>query len=142
MGLSALQAVGSGFDGIFSRRPLSEEQKARIISLLEFFQLHLSGASIRDIANRPFAYYTPPQQALLLFLRAIVARPPLVILDEPCQGMDEAIWARCRELLRLEWAQNPSQAVIVVTHYEEEVPWGKGGKVMRLVDGVGEVAER
>jgi ABC-type molybdenum transport system ATPase subunit/photorepair protein PhrA len=67
-----------------------------------------------------------------------VGRPGLVILDEPSQGVDEAMWARCVELLRKEWAERPEMCTVVVSHYEDEVPWGKGeGKVMRLVDGKG-----
>jgi ABC-type molybdenum transport system ATPase subunit/photorepair protein PhrA len=128
MGLSALAAVGSGFEGVFSRRQLSTEQKERVLSMLEFFQDQLStgrsgsnGSTKRDLALRLFAHYTPPQQALLLFLRAMVARCPLVILDEPAQGMDEAIWQRCCEFLEKEWKENPDQAVVVVSHYEDEV---------------------
>lgn len=128
MGLSALAAVGSGFEGVFSRRQLSSEQKKRVLSMLEFFYDQLStgrsgsnGSTTRDLALRLFAHYTPPQQALLLFLRSMVARCPLVILDEPAQGMDEAIWQRCCEFLEKEWKENPEQAVIVVSHYEDEV---------------------
>jgi ABC-type molybdenum transport system ATPase subunit/photorepair protein PhrA len=168
MGLSAAQAVGSGFEGVFSRRGLHEEQKMRVLDLLRFVRDHLAPArqtahpapspapsspatpaegsttatgadtELRAIANRPFAHFTPPQQALLLFLRALVGRPGLVILDEPSQGVDEAMWARCVELLRKEWAERPEMCTVVVSHYEDEVPWGKGeGKVMRLVDGKG-----
>lgn len=131
MGLSALAAIGTGFEGVFSRRELSQSQKDRIVKLLEYFKDLLAsgrtGASageevtIRDLANRLFAHYTPPQQALLLFLRAIVARCPLVVLDEPAQGMDEVIWRRCCELLEQEWREFPEQAVVVVSHYEDEV---------------------
>jgi ABC-type molybdenum transport system ATPase subunit/photorepair protein PhrA len=159
MGLSALAAIGSGFEGVFSRRELSQPQKERILSMLEYFQDLLAtgrggsnGPTTRDLALRLFAHYTPPQQALLLFLRAMVARCPLVILDEPAQGMDEAIWQRCCEFLEMEWNDNPEQAVIVVSHYEDEVstlfstwpradvqvPWSRSrGKVYRLIEGVG-----
>jgi ABC-type molybdenum transport system ATPase subunit/photorepair protein PhrA len=96
--------------------------------MLEYFQDLLAtgrggsnGTTTRDLALRLFAHYTPPQQALLLFLRAMVARCPLVILDEPAQGMDEAIWQRCCEFLEMEWNENPEQAVIMVSHYEDEV---------------------
>jgi ABC-type molybdenum transport system ATPase subunit/photorepair protein PhrA len=129
MGLSALAAVGSGFEGVFSRRELSSHQKERILGMLEYFKDLLatgrsgsgSGATTRDLALRLFAQYTPPQQALLLFLRAMVARCPLVILDEPAQGMDEVIWQRCCEFLEKEWKEYPDQAVVVVSHYEDEV---------------------
>jgi ABC-type molybdenum transport system ATPase subunit/photorepair protein PhrA len=128
MGLSALEAVGSGLEGVFSRRNFSSSQKERILSLLDYFVPHLvttrsgqASPEVKDIARREFAHFTPPQQALLLFLRAIVNRPPLLILDEPSQGMDEAIWARCRELLNKEWRESPEQAVVAVSHYEDEV---------------------
>ncbi|CAD6577152.1 MAG: hypothetical protein TREMPRED_001871 [Tremellales sp. Tagirdzhanova-0007] len=145
MGMSAMETVGSGFAGVFSRRDLSPSQKGRVMSLLDFFSSQLAttrpgqsqSTQMMDIAKRLFAHFTPPQQALLLFLRAIVGRPPLLILDEPSQGMDEAIWTRCRALLDVEWRETPEQAVVVVCHYEDEVPWRRNrGKVMKLLGGV------
>lgn len=168
MGLSAAQAVGSGFEGVFSRRGLDTAQKERVLCLLGFVRDHLATArssagsaafsdstststsnaagsndaeaQLKAIANRPFAHFTPPQQALLLFLRALVGKPGLVILDEPSQGVDEAMWTRCVELLRQEWAERPEMCTVVVSHYKDEVPWSKGeGRVMRLVDGKGSI---
>lgn len=132
MGLSALEAVGSGFEGIFSRRNLTSEQKERVKYLLGQFKdllkpSSLSGkpspdVTVLEIANRNFAHFTPPQQGLLLFLRAIVRKPKLLILDEPSQGMDEVIWERCKGLLEKEWEdEGKGMAVIVVSHYEDEV---------------------
>lgn len=128
MGLSAFHAIGTGFDGVFSHRNMTPDQKSRILELVEYFAPLLTTSQSGDnngdvisIAKRNFAYFTPPQQALLLFLRAIVSRPPLLILDEPSQGMDEVIWDKCKALLRREWAENPQQAVIVVSHYDDEV---------------------
>ena len=145
MGLTAMETIGSGFEGVFSRRNLNPDQRDRVDHLLEHFTALLTSSQIRrdsddsgvnGIARRLFAHSTPPQQALLLFLRAIVGRPPLLILDEPSQGMDEIIWSKCRELLEKEWRENPQQAVIVVSHYDDEVPWSKRrGKVIQLVDG-------
>lgn len=146
MGLTAAQAVGTGFEGVFSRRPLNAEQRQRVMQLLDFCKDYLiparrSGSgpmTIEDIGRTNFASFTPSQQALLLFLRALVGRPPLVILDEPSQGVDESMWARCVELLEKEWKERPEMSTVVVTHYEDEVPWNKGqGRVMRLNDGRG-----
>lgn len=150
MGLTAAQVIATGYEGVFSRRPINEEQKKRIISLLEFFKPQLAttrtgekaNMTARELGNRNFAHYTPPQQALLIFLRAIVSRPPLLVLDEPTQGVDETIWGRCFELLKQEWEEmekeGKEQAVVVVSHYDDEVPW-KHGKVLKLVDGVASV---
>jgi len=132
MSLTAYQAIGTGFEGVFSRRSVTPEQKERILSLIDYFLPLLAparpgvgsaklGGDVIAVAKRDFAHFTPPQQALLLFLRAIVSRPPLLILDEPSQGMDEVIWDKCKELLKKEWAEKPEQAVIVVSHYDDEV---------------------
>lgn len=143
MGLTASEAIGTGYEGIFSRRNLTAEQKERVHQLLDPFVPLLrtnSGQSREEISRRPFAHFTPPQQVLLLFLRALVGKPPLLILDEPSQGMDEAIWTKCCQVLHEEWQRYPDQAVIVVSHYDDEVPWKKGrGKVLRLNDGHAQV---
>lgn len=136
MGLSASGSIGSGFQGVFSRRPLTADQTRRVLDLLEPFVDVLQSArpsrrhgqatrkdTAEEMAQRLFAHFTPSQQALLLFLRAIVAGPPLVILDEPSQGMDEVMWARCGQLLEKEWEIFPGQAVVVVSHYEDEVSY-------------------
>lgn len=64
------------------------------------------------------------------------------MLDEPTQGVDEKVWARCVKLLESEWeamrAEGKEQAVIAVSHYEDEMPW-KNGKVLRLTEGRAEV---
>lgn len=127
-----MDTIGSGYEGVFSRRNLTSPQKERVMNLLNYFRPFLttgrnvqrsSGAEVTvdDLAKRQFSHYTPQQQALLLFCRALVAKAPLVILDEPSQGVDEAIWARCCELLEQEKRENPKQAVVVVTHYADEV---------------------
>ncbi|KAJ9109558.1 hypothetical protein QFC20_003304 [Naganishia adeliensis] len=149
MGLSAGEVVGTGYEGVFARRRMSDDQRARIMRLLDPFKDLLavkqrngaaaSDTTVEKIYNTEFSHFPPSQQALLLFLRAIVVRPPLLILDEASQGMDEESWARCRTLLEAEWAEmrgNEPQAVVVVSHWEEEVPWESGqGQVLRLHEG-------
>jgi ABC-type molybdenum transport system ATPase subunit/photorepair protein PhrA len=155
MGLSAGEAIATGWEGVFSRRNVDLKKQERALRLLEPFQdLLISSVrqrpgadnsdrpdqAIRDIYNTDFGHFSPNHQALILFLRAIVARPKLLVLDEASQGMDEATWARCRKLLEQEWAEiakeGGDQAVICVSHWEEEVPWEKGeGDVLRLHDG-------
>lgn len=160
MGLSAGEAVGTGYEGVFSRRRMTDEQRTRIQSLLEPFadlldskrtarSVNTSGristkSTLDLIYDTDFSHFPPNQQALLLFLRAIISRPSLLILDEASQGMDEETWARCRVLLEQEWAEiardakaaGDEQAVVVVSHWEEEVPWEAGqGRVLRLHEG-------
>jgi ABC-type multidrug transport system ATPase subunit len=167
MGLSAGEVIGTGYEGVFARRKMTTEQRGRIMQLLEPFKDLLAVRSRTKTAEEnvdteriyetDFSHFPPSQQALLLFLRAIVARPALLILDEASQGMDEESWARCRALLEKEWEEitqgQGEQAVVVVSHWEEEaslcvlglvrmltallqVPWEAGqGQVLRLHDG-------
>ena len=71
----------------------------------------------------PFSDLSLCQQRLLLFLRAIVKRPDLVILDEAFSGVEETIREHCLRLLEpgMGWLSE-QQALVVVSHVEEEVP--------------------
>jgi len=77
----------------------------------------------------PFAELSPSQQCLALFLRAVVKKPDLLILDEAFVGMEDSVRERC-----LRWMDpleqggrgglEERQALVVVSHVEEEVPRG------------------
>ncbi|MDQ3393124.1 MAG: ATP-binding cassette domain-containing protein [Bacteroidota bacterium] len=60
-------------------------------------------------------------QRLCLLARAIVKNPPLLLLDEPCQGLNEQEKEFIKKLINkiCEW-QNT--ALVYVTHYPEEIP--------------------
>lgn len=162
-GLSAADALASGYEGVFVRLDVSADKEKRIKALLGEFEDVLGaslpageGPTIDRIARQPFRRFPAGQQSLLLFLRALVARPRLLVLDEPSQSIDEQTWTRCIQLLEREWQEmleeeqagtrrrEDRQAVICVSHWREEVPWqcdadehGRvEGKEIRLDDGV------
>ncbi len=155
MGLSAGEAIATGWEGVFSRRNVDKDKQERALRLLKPFEDLLTTSvrrqstggvakppaqGLRNIYDTDFGHFSPNHQALILFLRAIVSRPKLLVLDEASQGMDEQTWARCRKLLDQEWEEiereGGEQAVICVSHWEEEVPWDKGaGDVLRLHEG-------
>ena len=56
----------------------------------------------------------------MLLARALVKRPPLVILDEPFQGFDADATARCRAWLDTELSAD--QTLLFVTHELSELP--------------------
>ena len=82
---------------------------------------------------------TPGEQSIVLLMRALVGRPPLVLLDEVWSGMDEgmvkAVW---RYLADGGGGLLPTQACVVISHWEDEVPWTKADGVRRMLlkDGV------
>ena len=77
----------------------------------------------RGLAMRRFDKMSTGEQRAVLLLRALIKSPELLILDEPCQGMDGAY----SELIR-HWAgwltQQPGLQLIYVTHHAEELPDG------------------
>ncbi|HUZ59061.1 MAG TPA: ATP-binding cassette domain-containing protein [Hanamia sp.] len=81
--ISCFQAIGSGyFDTIGLFRKLSKEQHNTILQWLDF--LHLS-----DMSTKPLHSISSGFQRMILLARALVKNPPLLILDEPCHGLDQ-----------------------------------------------------
>ncbi|PPQ96386.1 hypothetical protein CVT26_004988 [Gymnopilus dilepis] len=94
-------------------------------------------ALTKSFAETPFSSLPPGSQRLVLLARALVGRPPVVLLDEVWSGMDADQMRAARRYLRGE-SQNElkkgvgeDQAVVVITHWEEEVPWN-GEEVKRF----------
>lgn len=111
--LTAFQAAGTGFFDVLAARPLSAEQRDRVRQLFAVFQL-------TPVADRPMNRLSAGQQRLVLFVRALVKQPPLLILDEPFQGLDAEAVQRARNWLDTELT--PDQALIFVSHHTQELP--------------------
>ena len=75
-----------------------------------------------------------------MLFRSLVSRPPLVLLDEVWSGMDEGMIGAVRRCLTEGGGVGEGQAVVVITHWEEEVPWvGEEVRRFRLSEGSGGV---
>lgn len=115
-GLTAREAIGTGFNSVFSWRRLTDAQKQRLDEMIKAF-----GRPIQDIEDKLFADLTPGEQSLVLLLRALVKKEaPLIILDEPFAGMDEELVEQSKRFLDDEL--DPAQALIFISHFEEEIP--------------------
>lgn len=113
--LACQQVVCAGFfDSIGVYQAYTPAQAAAARQWLAAF-----GAA--HLADRPFGAASVGEQRLVLLARALVKHPSLLILDEPCQGLD-ADNRRC--LLTLLDALCASMAVnlIYVTHHFAEMP--------------------
>ncbi|KAG8790432.1 hypothetical protein FRC12_011860 [Ceratobasidium sp. 428] len=115
-GLTMRDAIATGFDATFAFRKRTQEEDARLNELTREFEFGMGKEG-----DKEFALLDAGEQALVLLMRALVAKAPLLILDEPFAGMDDRTIEKAKEYLvkRLE----PYQAVVLVTHWKEEVPW-------------------
>ncbi len=86
-------------------------------------QVALAGQWLRllglyQVKDKPFRNFTLGQQRMLLIARAMIKHPPLLILDEPTAGLDDANAALFIELVN-KIAAETSTAIIFVSHRNE-----------------------
>jgi len=115
---TAIEVVESGIDaslGLYRDYTDSERQLAT--NALEMVGgLHF--------ADQIYGTLSQGEQQRVLIARAIVNRPSLLILDEPCNGLDPGAKERfLGDLSRLA-NHRESPTMLIVTHYIEEIdPW-------------------
>jgi len=160
--MNVWEAIATGFDGGFVplgprglgvglHGELSEAERAwraeRVWTVLRGLGPHTWGSgaeadaeSVEEFAQRTFSELPAGVQSVVLLMRALVGRPQLVLLDEVWAGMDDGMIRAAREYLRGEGV-GKEQAVVVISHWEDEVPWGvkDGVKRFRLEGGEGAV---
>jgi molybdate transport system ATP-binding protein len=111
--LTADRAAATGFFDALADRLTTPEQDSRVRELFAAFGIaHLHG--------RPFRCLSIGEQRLVLLARALVKGPPLVILDEPFQGLDAERVKVCRNWLDHELRED--QTLLFVTHELSELP--------------------
>ena len=107
--ISVLKVVLSGFfDTIGFYQAASESQKRTALNWLNFLE-------INELAEQDYTRLSYGQQRLILIARAMVKSPPLLILDEPCQGLDSTNRNRVLELID-HIGLNSATQILYVTH--------------------------
>ncbi|MCP9755331.1 ATP-binding cassette domain-containing protein [Lacihabitans sp. CCS-44] len=109
------KVVASGFfdsAGLFQK--LTEQQ-------LELTELYLDLVNLFEVKDRKLNQLSFGQQRLVFLARALVKNPALLILDEPCQGLDYNQMVFFRTILN-EIAIHQNKTLLFVTHYEDEIP--------------------
>ena len=76
---------------------------------------------IEHLAQRSFLTLSSGEQRLALVARAFVKCPELLILDEPLHGLDNNNRQLVKNIIEA-YCQDKSKTLIMVTHYEEELP--------------------
>jgi len=113
--MSAFDVVCSGFfDSVGLYRHCSPEQR-------ETARWWCRKLALEDIAGSPIKRLSFGQQRLILIARAMVKSPCLLILDEPCNGLDPANRRRVLEMLA-RIADQEETSLLYVTHRPDEIP--------------------
>jgi molybdate transport system ATP-binding protein len=81
----------------------------------------LATLGLETSADQPLLELSQGLQRLVLLARALVANPELLVLDEPCQGLDAIHTQRVTSAVN-RVASEGRASVIYVTHHEEELP--------------------
>jgi molybdate transport system ATP-binding protein len=114
-GATSFEAIASGlFDTIGLFRQLSEEE---IHWVNEWMQL----VHIQHLRQKRLFELSAGEQRLVLLVRALIKNPPLLVLDEPCQGLDEDTQAAILALIDAVCVQG-KKTMVFVTHYENDRP--------------------
>ncbi len=112
---TCFETVASGlFDTIGLFRKLRPDQ----VALTETWLKVLGLEALRD---RLLKNCSAGQQRLLLLARACIKQPPLLVLDEPCQGLDDAQTAAFNRLIDHLY-ERQTISLIYVSHYQHQLP--------------------
>ena len=110
------EVIASGlFDTMGLFRKLTPSQADLVDAQLRSLDLW----SLRD---QPLSALSAGHQRWALLGRALIKSPPLLVLDEPTQGLDEARIDQFRQLIDERCIRHPDQTLIYVTHYPDELP--------------------
>lgn len=122
----AMRVVASGFDASFGvYRPIAvgEQERCRVA---------LEALNIGRLATQAFGLMSQGEQKRTLIARALVHDPALLVLDEPCAGLDPV---SRRDFLHEigEFTRRANvPTVILVTHHVEEIQsWLRSAMALR-----------
>jgi molybdate transport system ATP-binding protein len=112
---SCFDVVASGlFDTIGLFRLLHEEH-------IHLVNQWMSILHIEKLAQKLLFRLSDSEQRMVLLARALVKNPPLLILDEPCQGLDDAQVTAFKNLVN-DICLTGNKTLIYVSHYAHEIP--------------------
>ena len=81
----------------------------------------LSIIGIENLKDKRLHQLSLGEQRTVMLTRALVKSPPLLILDEPCQGLDKFQTQRFKAIVDT-ICDSSSTTLIYVSHYEHDVP--------------------
>lgn len=113
-GATVWQSIASGFYdtvGLFQQLPYTK--RAQVDELIEYL-------SLTTVKNELLSTLPLGKQRLVLLARTIIKNPELLILDEPCQGLDQRQTRQFNQLVD-DLCSN-GMTMIYVGHFEAQLP--------------------
>ena len=111
----ALETVASGkYAMIDFWGRLTRGEKTQALKLLRQVECE-------HLAERPWRVLSQGERQRVLIGRALMAKPRVLILDEPCAGLDPAAREHFLQFLQRLGAQKHSPTLVLVTHHVEEI---------------------
>jgi molybdate transport system ATP-binding protein len=109
------EVVASGFhDSVgLHRRPTAGEDAAAEQAILDLGLAHL--------AERSYAELSSGERRMVLVARALVKKPELLILDEPCEGLDPTNRRKVLEMVDA-IGRGGGTSLVYVSHVETDLP--------------------
>ncbi|HAV64515.1 MAG TPA: ABC transporter [Verrucomicrobiales bacterium] len=101
----------------------------------------LSSIECTHLADRPWAVLSQGERQRILIGRALMCRPRLLILDEPCAGLDPVAREHFLQFVNRLGRQKDSPTLVLVTHHVEEI-MPVFSHVLLLRDGTVQAAGR
>ena len=113
--MPAIEVVAGGLYGslgVPKRVNASEDDYARC-------RKTMATLGVESIADRDVMTLSTGQARRVLFARALVHNPDVVVLDEPCTGLDPQGMHYVRRSMRA--IAQSGRAILLVTHYAEDI---------------------
>lgn len=112
---TCFETIASGiFDSIGLFKTLTAAQRTQTDQWIALFHLE-------PVRNKLLSLLSAGEQRLVLLARALVKNPPLLILDEPCQGLDAGQVQQFKQIINDICAMFDT-TLLYVSHYKEEIP--------------------
>ena len=114
-GEPALDAVITGrraMIDLWGKVSATEQREARRI---------LAQVECSHLAARPWRVLSQGERQRVLIGRALMARPKLLILDEPCAGLDPSAREHFLQFIERLGRRRNAPALVLVTHHVEEI---------------------
>lgn len=132
--ISCFDAVGSGFfDTMGLYKKLDDAKRILVQRWMEVLGLGL-------VANKRLADLSTGQQRLAMLIRAFIKNPAIIVLDEPCQGLDEWQTVAFVDLVE-DICSRTGATLLYISHYENEIP-DSIEKVLELDHGFSKIYDR